>query len=98
MINFEGMSKHEMDHLALEARVHFLEARLQAVHAILIRSLKDKGLLTIDGVQPEIYIEQYAERILQETLKGLADHDPAGANQIAAFLTDVKKDSQKDKP
>jgi hypothetical protein len=92
------MDKHDLDHLALEARVLFLEARCKALHAILIRSLKDKGLISIEGVPPEIYTEQLAERMLQETLRGLADHDPIHANQIAAFLADVKKASQKDTP
>jgi hypothetical protein len=92
------MDNHDLDHLDLETRVLHLEARCKALHAILVRALKDKGLISIDGVPLENYTEQLAERMFQETLRGLADHDPARANLIAAYVADLKRASQKDKP
>ena len=91
MKNFEGISKHDLDHLALEARVHFLEARNRAVQSVVFRALKDLGLKEVSGLPVETFVEQQTERILQETLRGLADHDPQQANKLAAFWADVKK-------
>ena len=92
------MSDNQVRILNLEARLHLSESRQRALTILVVKALQDLGLKQTNGVSPETYIQQKSESILQETLRGLADHDPIHANQLAAFLADIKTASQKDTP
>jgi len=88
---YEGMSEDQIRILNLEARLHLQEAQTKAFYRLVSTVFANLQLKTIQGVSPDTFVQQESERILQETLRGLADHDPIHANQIASILADVKK-------